>query len=74
MNDVFLILCYSKKVWENMARVSVRTERPDVAILCLGNMGNAIAAAAAREAKNIPESEAKLALIASHLNMLVSDL
>ena len=50
----------------------VRTERPDVATVCLSNMGNAIAAKAAREAKAVPEVEARLGIVAAHLNMLVS--
>ena len=55
-----------------MARMCVRTERPDVAMVCLSNMGSAIAAKAAREARAVPEAEARLGIVASHLNMLVS--
>ena len=50
----------------------VRTQRLDVAAVCLGNMGNAMAAKAVREAKSIPQPEARLAVLAIHLNMLVS--
>ncbi|XP_066914160.1 intraflagellar transport protein 140 homolog isoform X1 [Clytia hemisphaerica] len=39
----------SGSVWENMARMCVKTKRLDVAMVCLGNMGNAIAAKAVRE-------------------------
>ena len=49
----------------------VRTQRLDVAAVCLGNMGNAMAAKAVREAKSIPQPEARLAVLAVHLNMLV---
>ena len=66
------LLFTSQKVWENMARMCVHTERPDVAVVCLSNMGNAIAARAAREAQKIPEPEARLAVIASYMNMPVS--
>ena len=50
----------------------VRTQRLDVAAVCLGNMGNARAAKAVREAKSIPEPEARLAVLAVQLKMLVS--
>jgi len=36
----------SGSVWENMARMCVKTKRLDVAMVCLGNMGNAVAAQA----------------------------
>ena len=49
----------------------VKTQRLDVAARCLGNMGNARAAKAVREAKEIPEPEARLAILAVHLGMLV---
>ena len=49
----------------------VKTQRLDVAARCLGNMGNARAAKAVREAKEIPEHEARLAILAVHLGMLV---
>ena len=49
----------------------VRTQRLDVAAVCLGNMGNAMAAKAVREAKSIPQPEARLAILAIHLDMLV---
>ena len=49
----------------------VKTQRLDVAARCLGNMGNARAAKAVREAREIPEPEARLAILAVHLGMLV---
>lgn len=55
-----------------MAKVCVKTERLDVAITCLGNMGNARAARAVREATKIPEPEVRLAVLAVQLGMLVS--
>ena len=61
----------SESVWENMARMCVKTQRLEVAVVCLGNMGNARAAKAVREAKSIPEPEARLAVLAVQLGMLV---
>lgn len=49
----------------------VRTQQLDVAAICLGNMGNAMAAKAVRESRSIPQPEARLAILAVHLNMLV---
>ena len=51
----------------------VRTHRLDVAMLCLGNMGNAMAARAVRQSLTLPEEDARLAVLAVHLGMLVSD-
>ena len=51
----------------------VKTQRLDVAAVCLGNMGSARAARAVREAKKIPEPEARLAVLAVQLGMLVND-
>ena len=61
----------SESVWENMARMCVKTQRLDVAAVCLGNMGNARAARAIREARDILEPEARLAVLAVQLGMLV---
>lgn len=44
----------------------------DVARVCLGNMGNARAAKAVKEAEAEPEPEARVAVLAIQLNMLVS--
>ncbi len=40
----------STSVWENMARMCVKTKRLDVAEICLGNMGSAQAARALKHA------------------------
>ena len=61
----------SEGVWGNMARMCVKTRRLDVALVCLGNMGSARAAKAVREAMRIPEPEARLAVLAVQLGMLV---
>jgi len=63
--------CRSELVWENMAKMCVRTQRLDVAAVCLGNMRNARAAMALRKARELPEVEAQLAVLAIQLNMLV---
>lgn len=61
----------SEAVWENMARMCVKSRRLDVARVCLGNMGNARAARALREAEKEPEVEAQVAVLATQLGMLV---
>lgn len=66
-----LIFLFSKAVWENMARMCVKTRRLDVARVCLGNMGNARAAKALKEAEAEPEPEAQVAMLAIQLGMLV---
>jgi len=63
-------LIKSESVWESMARMCVKTQRLDVAAICLGNMGNARAAKAVREARSIVEPEARLAVLAVQLGML----
>lgn len=64
---------FSEKVWQQLASMSVKTRRLDVAMVCLGHMGQARAAAALRRATERGESDAlKCALIATHLGMLVS--
>ncbi|XP_015685305.1 intraflagellar transport protein 140 homolog, partial [Protobothrops mucrosquamatus] len=57
-------------VWENMARMCVKTQRLDVAKVCLGNMGHAQGAKALREAEQEPEQEARVAMLAVQLGML----
>lgn len=50
----------------------VKTQRLDVAKVCLGNMGHARGARALREAEREPELEARVAMLAIQLGMLVS--
>jgi intraflagellar transport protein 140 len=57
-------------VWENMAQMCVKTKRLDVAQICLGNMRFARGARAVREAMKEKELEAKLGMVAIHLNLL----
>ena len=63
----------SKSVWENLAKMCIKSRRLDVALVCLGNIGNARAAKAVREAQRIPEHDARLAVLATQLDMLVCD-
>ncbi|XP_047465018.1 intraflagellar transport protein 140 homolog [Mugil cephalus] len=72
MDEAFksIKLIKSKAVWENMARMCVKTRRMDVARVCLGNMGNARAAKALKEAETEPEPEAQVAMLAIQLGML----
>lgn len=67
----FLIFC-SEAVWENMARMCVKTQRLDVAKICLGHMGHARGAKALREAEQEPEQKARVAVLAIQLGMLVN--
>ncbi|KAL2078525.1 hypothetical protein ACEWY4_026210 [Coilia grayii] len=65
-----LTLDPSEAVWESMARMCVKSRRLDVARVCLGNMGNARAAHALRQAEKEPELEARVAMLATQLGML----
>ncbi|KAJ8931389.1 hypothetical protein NQ314_015707 [Rhamnusium bicolor] len=65
-------LVQSSGVWASLARMCVKTRRLDVAGVCLGHMGNAMAARALRLAvadESLPQ-EAKVAVLAIHLGML----
>ncbi|KAK2533522.1 hypothetical protein Q9233_004736 [Columba guinea] len=66
----FFPVSHSEAVWENMARMCVKTQRLDVAKICLGNMGHARGAKALREAEQEPEQEARVAMLAVQLGML----
>ncbi|XP_072311733.1 intraflagellar transport protein 140 homolog isoform X1 [Eucyclogobius newberryi] len=72
MDEAFksIKLIKSAAVWENMARMCVKTRRLDVARVCLGNMGNPRAAKALKEAVVEPEAEAQVAMLAIQLGML----
>ncbi|XP_004438256.1 PREDICTED: intraflagellar transport protein 140 homolog [Ceratotherium simum simum] len=72
MDEAFksIKLIKSEAVWENMARMCVKTQRLDVAKVCLGNMGHARGARALREAEQEPELEARVAMLAIQLGML----
>ncbi|XP_030068388.1 intraflagellar transport protein 140 homolog [Microcaecilia unicolor] len=72
MDEAFksIKLIKSEAVWENMARMCVKTQRLDVAKVCLGNMGHARGAKALREAEQEPELEARVAMLAIQLGMI----
>ncbi|NWV12062.1 IF140 protein, partial [Ptilonorhynchus violaceus] len=72
MDEAFksIKLIKSEAVWENMARMCVKTQRLDVARICLGHMGHARGAKALREAEQEPEQEARVAVLAIQLGML----
>lgn len=59
-----------ENVWHNMAAMCVKTKRLDVAEMCLGNMQDAKAARALRDARREPELEAQVAMLAVQLNMV----
>jgi len=59
----------STGVWESMSKMCVKTGRLDVVQKCLGQMGHARAAGALR-ACGEPEPEARLAVVAVHLDMI----
>lgn len=56
-------------VWQNLARMCVTTKRLDVAEVCLANMQDGVAARALREAKEEPELETRLGVLAASLGM-----
>eukprot|EP00927_Polykrikos_kofoidii_P019571 TRINITY_DN19165_c2_g1_i1.p1 TRINITY_DN19165_c2_g1~~TRINITY_DN19165_c2_g1_i1.p1 ORF type:complete len:1451 (-),score=223.71 TRINITY_DN19165_c2_g1_i1:186-4538(-) len=60
---------HSTGVWESMSKMCVKTGRPDVAQKCLGQMGHARAAGALRSCEET-EPEARLAIVAVHLDMI----
>jgi len=60
----------NKEVWENMAKMSIKTKRLDVASICLGNMGNAVAVQALNELSSDVSNGVKLATIAIYLGMI----
>lgn len=64
-------LSNSETVWENMAKMCVKTKRLDVAALCLGNMGHARGARALRQSMKEPQLDARVAMLALQLGMLV---
>ncbi|KAK7004477.1 intraflagellar transport protein 140 [Biomphalaria glabrata] len=72
MDEAFkaIKLIKSESVWENMAKMCVKSRRLDVASVCLGNMGHARGAKALREAiAREPELDAKVAVLAIQLGL-----
>ena len=69
--NLLYCLQYSEAVWGNMARMCVKTKRLDVAGVCLGHMGHARGAQALREAQALPQLDARVAVLALQLGMVV---
>lgn len=71
MDEAFkaIKLIKSESVWENMAKMCVKSRRLDVASVCLGNMGHARGAKALREALKEPELDARVAVLAIQLGL-----
>ncbi|XP_068236628.1 intraflagellar transport protein 140 homolog isoform X1 [Palaemon carinicauda] len=71
MDDAFKSIkaIKSETVWENMAKMCVKTKRLDVAALCLGNMGHARGARALRHAMKEPQLDARVAMLALQLGL-----
>ncbi|XP_052768007.1 intraflagellar transport protein 140 homolog [Mya arenaria] len=71
MDEAFkaIKLIKSESVWENMAKMCVKSRRLDVASVCLGNMGHARGAKALRESLKEPELDAKVATLALQLGL-----
>ncbi|ESO81986.1 hypothetical protein LOTGIDRAFT_223604 [Lottia gigantea] len=71
MDEAFkaIKLIKSESVWENMAKMCVKSRRLDVATVCLGNMGNARGAKALRESAKEPELDARVAVLATQLGL-----
>ena len=61
----------SQQVWENMARMCVKSKRLDVASVCLGNMGFARGSRMLKMAMSEPELDARVAMLAIVLDMKV---
>lgn len=60
----------NENIWENMSHICIKTKRIDVLEVCLSNMRFERGIKAFREAKHEKEVEAKLAMVAMHLNMI----
>ncbi|KAF4520566.1 hypothetical protein B566_EDAN011119 [Ephemera danica] len=60
----------SETVWENMAKMCVKTNRLDVAMVCFGHMGHARGTWGVKEAmRKEPELEAQVAMLAIQLDL-----
>ncbi|XP_052833890.1 intraflagellar transport protein 140 homolog [Octopus bimaculoides] len=71
MDEAFkaIKLIKNESVWENMAKMCVKTQQLDVAKICLGKMCHAQGVRALRKMAHEPEVEVQLAVLAMHLNM-----
>ncbi|KAJ3093177.1 hypothetical protein HK102_003585 [Quaeritorhiza haematococci] len=71
MDNAFKSIHYirNRMVWENLAKICVKSRRLDVAELCLSNMGHLTAIKALRRMKTNAEPEVRAATIAMYLGM-----
>ncbi|UYV62808.1 IFT140 [Cordylochernes scorpioides] len=60
----------NEAIWKNLAQMCVKTRRLDVAMVCLGKMGNARGARALRLAADTEDLPSKVALLALNLGMV----
>eukprot|EP00697_Spironema_sp_BW2_P001571 gnl/Spiro4/12110_TR6391_c0_g1_i1.p1 gnl/Spiro4/12110_TR6391_c0_g1~~gnl/Spiro4/12110_TR6391_c0_g1_i1.p1 ORF type:complete len:1454 (+),score=330.60 gnl/Spiro4/12110_TR6391_c0_g1_i1:59-4420(+) len=60
---------HSATMWQNIARMCIKTKRIDVAKICFSHMQNAAAVRALRQAETLPEIEARCAMIAIQLGL-----
>ncbi|KAL3995510.1 hypothetical protein ACH3XW_26090 [Acanthocheilonema viteae] len=73
MDEAFKAIKFikSENAWEHMAHMCVKTRRLDVALVCLGNMGNACGARALRKSmQNGDPLEVQVATLAIQLGLL----
>ncbi|CAG9466513.1 unnamed protein product [Pedinophyceae sp. YPF-701] len=62
---------HDASVWESMAYMCIRNRRLEMAEHCLGNMGHAQGSRALRESAVIGDTDARVAVVAMHLGLLV---
>uniref|UniRef100_A0A7I4KED3 Anaphase-promoting complex subunit 4 WD40 domain-containing protein n=1 Tax=Brugia malayi TaxID=6279 RepID=A0A7I4KED3_BRUMA len=73
MDEAFKAIKFikSENAWEHMAHMCVKTQRLDIALLCLGNMGHASGARALKKSmKNGDPIEVQVAILAIQLGLL----
>ena len=70
---MFQLFCLSSQnVWGNLARMCVKSQRLDVAQICLGKMGHAAGARAMRQIANQNvDKDVKTAVLAVYLVSIV---
>jgi len=63
---------YSSAVWTSLAKMCVKTNRLDVAEICLGHMKDCKGLAILRSINKDQELDTRIACLAIHLGMYVS--
>uniref|UniRef100_A0A0N5CXM8 Intraflagellar transport protein 122 homolog n=1 Tax=Thelazia callipaeda TaxID=103827 RepID=A0A0N5CXM8_THECL len=70
---ITIMFQFSESVWEHMAQMCVKTQRLDIALICLGKMKHASGARALRiSSKNNDPHEVQVAILAIQLGLLVT--